>query len=375
MIVLLALGLKTTYAAKEYEPAHIVLSVRDSVKSYTMFAQNKKKRIQRLNALGTLPVLPGHKGIYVLVIGESETRNHMSAYGYQRETTPWLTQFAKDPGTLLFKNPYSNHTHTVPVLTYALSEKNQYNQVPLAKAYSLIEIANAAGFDTYWISNQERYGAWDTPVAEIASTAKHQVWLNGEVGANIKTAYLDEELPIKTPDLKNVENALIVFHLMGEHLTYADRYPAVYQKFDEAGTKRDEYDNAVLYTDFVLSRIYDLVKDNPHFQGLVYFSDHGEEPDLGKGHESAKFTNQMSRIPFVVHFSDSYRSANPALFETLKGQENDYWTNDLVYNFMTEIMGIQSLPINEPNLTLGNPAYDRTKDNVRTLHGERKIES
>ena len=128
----------------------------------------------------------------------------MSAYGYQRETTPWLTQFAKDPGTLLFKNPYSNHTHTVPVLTYALSEKNQYNQVPLAKAYSLIEIANAAGFDTYWISNQERYGAWDTPVAEIASTAKHQVWLNGEVGANIKTAYLDEELPIKTPDLKNV---------------------------------------------------------------------------------------------------------------------------------------------------------------------------
>lgn len=375
MIVLLALGLKTTYAAKEYEPAHIVLSVRDSVKSYTMFAQNKEKRIQRLNALGTLPVLPGHKGIYVLVIGESETRNHMSAYGYQRETTPWLTQFAKEPGTLLFKNPYSNHTHTVPVLTYALSEKNQYNQVPLAKAYSLIEIANAAGFDTYWISNQERYGAWDTPVAEIASTAKHQVWLNGKVGTNIKTAYLDEELPIKTPDLKNVDNALVVFHLMGEHTTYADRYPAVYQKFDEAGTKRDEYDNAVLYTDFVLSRIYDLVKDNPHFQGLVYFSDHGEEPDLGKGHESTKFTNQMSRIPFVVHFSDSYRSANPALFETLKGQENDYWTNDLVYNFMTEIMGIQSLPINEPNLTLGNPAYDRTKDNVRTLHGERKIES
>ena len=70
--------------------------------------------------------------------------------------------------------------------------------------------------------------------------------LNGEVGTNIKTAYLDEELPIKTPDLKNVDNALVVFHLMGEHTTYADRYPAVYQKFDEAGTKRDEYDNAVL---------------------------------------------------------------------------------------------------------------------------------
>lgn len=69
MIVLLALGLKTTYAAKEYEPAHIVLSVRDSVKSYTMFAQNKKKRIQRLNALGTLLSCPVIKAFMSLSSG------------------------------------------------------------------------------------------------------------------------------------------------------------------------------------------------------------------------------------------------------------------------------------------------------------------
>lgn len=47
---------------------------------------------------------------------------------------------------------------TVPVLTYALTDKNQYNSVSMAQAYSLIEVAAAAGFDTYWISNQERYG-------------------------------------------------------------------------------------------------------------------------------------------------------------------------------------------------------------------------
>ena len=55
-----------------------------------------------------------------------------------------------------------------------LSEKNQYNDISLEKSYSLIEIAKAAGYDTYWISNQRKYGAWDTPVAEMASTATHQ---------------------------------------------------------------------------------------------------------------------------------------------------------------------------------------------------------
>lgn len=53
---------------------------------------------------------------------------------------------------------YSNYVTTVPVLTYALTDKNQYNSVSMAQAYSLIEVAAAAGFDTYWISNQERYG-------------------------------------------------------------------------------------------------------------------------------------------------------------------------------------------------------------------------
>lgn len=36
----------------------------------------------------------------------------------------------------------------------------------LEDAYSIIEIAKAAGYDTWWISNQLKYGAYDTPIAE-----------------------------------------------------------------------------------------------------------------------------------------------------------------------------------------------------------------
>lgn len=151
-IFLLFLGVKVTYSFVGYEPVRIMDSFKNSVKRYTSFAKNRQERMQYLYNLGTLSVLPEHKGIYVLVIGESTARDHMSVYGYRFDTTPWMSQFVKGPGTICFKKAYSNYVTTVPVLTYALTDKNQYNSVSMAQAYSLIEVAAAAGFDTYWIS-------------------------------------------------------------------------------------------------------------------------------------------------------------------------------------------------------------------------------
>lgn len=36
-------------------------------------------------------------GVYILVIGESLTRDHMHVYGYKRETTPFQTEANIDP--------------------------------------------------------------------------------------------------------------------------------------------------------------------------------------------------------------------------------------------------------------------------------------
>lgn len=114
---------------------------KEILADYSHYEKSRNKRLDRLEQLKGLSVSPKAKGLYVLVIGESATRDHMESYGYKRHTTPFLESFKKDPGTLLFSKAFSNHTHTVPVLTYALSQKNQYNNIPLQKAYFLIEIA------------------------------------------------------------------------------------------------------------------------------------------------------------------------------------------------------------------------------------------
>lgn len=293
--------------ASDYLPVRIARETKSVLQEYKKYGEARQQREEKLRQLQNLKI-SGSGGVFVLVIGESESRDHMQAYGYSRDTTPWLSQQIHEPDTILFTHAYSNHTHTVPVLTYALSEKNQYNTIKLEDAYSIVEVAKAAGYDTYWLSNQRKYSAWDTPIAEMASTANHQVWLNERTGTeDCRSDYYDETLVQALPDLRAIKNALIVIHLMGCHGSYGDRYPGEWNVFHGKEKRVDEYDNAVRYNDYVLKQIYEAVKISSEFKGMIYFSDHGDDADKGYSHEASKFTYPMSHIPFFMIFSPHIR--------------------------------------------------------------------
>lgn len=348
-------------------------SAREELVTFKKYGEAKLRRQKQLQSLTDLKIREDSGGIYVLVIGESETRDHMHIYGYERENTPFLDSLKSLPDAVIFSHAYSNHTHTVPCLTFALSERNQYNDINLVDAYSVVEVAKAAGYDTYWLSNQERFSPWDTPVAEIASVADRQVWLNGNVGKQINTFYYDGKLLDFIPDMSNMTNGFIIIHLMGNHLSYDDRYPEAFNKFSRGDKTIDTYDNSILYNDFVLRSIYEKVKNVPHFQGMIYLSDHGDDADKHLGHESSKFTYRMAHIPLIMLFSESFMQNRRELYETLKSHKDSYWTNDLLYNVMVNILGVQGIPNSEPVLDLGNEKYGGSADILMTLHGRKRI--
>ncbi len=367
-------SIKQGIVKKAYYPIVAVQEAHNGLKEYKAYGEAKKKRMMRLQALSGLHIDEKDKGIYILVIGESETRDHMHAYGYSRETTPWLDSMVSKSGTILFQHAYSNHTHTVPALTYALSEKNQYNTMRLEDAYSIIEIAKAAGYDTWWISNQLKYGAYDTPIAEMASTVDHEVWINTHAGKLVKTSYYDEELVNRLPHISDNTPAFIVVHLMGCHGNYADRYPHEYARFTGKNDEVSSYDNAVAYTDYVLQQIYEKVKTYPNFKGLIFFSDHGEAVEENKRHESTKFEPVMSRIPFVFIASPAYIQSEPEKYARIQSHISSYWTNDLAFNFLVDVLGIEGYDTMEWNRDIASDSYDMTKGLARTLHGKQKIE-
>ena len=55
----------------------------------------------------------GRSGLFVFVIGESHTRDRMTAYGPQEhETTPWLKDMRSDRNFILFDKAYTSYVAT-----------------------------------------------------------------------------------------------------------------------------------------------------------------------------------------------------------------------------------------------------------------------
>ena len=343
----------------------------DYQKNYNEYARQKEIRKQNLSHI-MLQNNTGRKGIYFLVIGESQNTLRMSAYGYKLKTTPWLDSMKNNPNLLLFQHAYACQVQTVPALSYALTAKNQYNSIKLEQAVSLIDVAKAAGYQTVWLSNQVRFGGWGTPVTVIAEEADQKIWINSHQGNTLDTEYYDGELINRLQDIKRSDKMLIVVHLMGNHISYHSRYPAEFDKFKAEG-KRSEYDNSILYNDYVMQQLIDKVSQWPEFQGLLYFSDHGESVEQERGHNPDRFVFEMAYIPMYMYFSPAYISANEKTFRVLQASQAQYFTNDLIFNTMLGIMDIRNEAFYEAENDLASPAYNGDVNRLKTLYGKRSI--
>lgn len=294
---------------------------KQASKTLAQYKNFSKERTDRKDNMSKL--LLSHKpeaGVYVLVIGESQNRAHMQAYNYHRATTPWLDSMKNDKNMLLFTKAYSCHTHTVPTLLYALTAKNQYNNIAVKNAVSVLEVAEAAGFETVWLSNQVKYSAWDTPVISIASEANQQKWINSTLGESTNTDYFDGKLIEELEKIKITDKMLIVMHLMGNHGSYEQRYPKAFEKYDGKNTI-DKYDNSIIYNDYVMSQVYKRARKIPNFKGLVYCSDHADAIDKNLSHDAAQFDFDMTHIPLYIYLSDSYIQNNSAKYKSLEKQK------------------------------------------------------
>ncbi len=371
VLVFLLLNMVLVFRTNDNFVTSIFRESRDYQKNYTDYLLQKETRKQNLS-LTMLQGNTGQKGIYVLVIGESQNPQRMSAYGYKLKTTPWLDTVKDTPELLLFQHAYACQVLTVPALTYALTSKNQYNSIELERAVSLIDVAKAAGYQTAWLSNQVRYGGWGTPITVIAEEADQKVWINSHQGNTLDTEYYDGELIKRLQKIKRSDKMFIVIHLMGNHISYHSRYPAEFDKFKEEG-KRSEYDNSILYNDSVMQNLLETLKSWPEFKGLLYFSDHGEAVAADKAHNPDTFVFEMAYIPLYMYFSPSYLKENTVKVRILRAAQNSYFTNDLIFNTMLGIMDIHNDAFYEVENDLTSADYNADRNRFMTLYGKKFI--
>ena len=312
-------------------------------------------------------------GTVIVVIGESASRTFMKAYtpGFPYDDTPWLAARMEDPDFVVFRHAYSCWSQTVPVLQRALTEQSQYNDKEFYNSTSLIDVAKKAGYETYWFSNQGRYGQYDSAITLVAKTADRAEWVDDSY---LFTEKYDENLLEYLTQIDGTKNNFIVLHIMGSHIYYNNRYPSSFNRWVNAaggaGTNAESYANSILYTDDNLRRIFEYARDHLNLQAMVYFSDHGE--DLEISHNPDVFNFHMVRIPMFVYLSPAYRAAEPQVAAALKSHEQQYFTNDMIYD---TVSGILRAPSNHYDATqdFASPAYRFTRDNLTTMLGQHAL--
>lgn len=289
-------------------PQNLPFTLSTGIMDYwaTSFELNKQKANKYGGFTGVSADLSGDE-LYVFVIGESTNRNHMQIYGYDRETTPKLT--AVQDELTIFKDVISSHAYTIASLTTALRLTDKI------KEGNIIQLLNAASFDTFWLSNQAPIGLYETLVTKIGMTAQNTKFTSSETWF-YKAPHDDVVLPHFKKFVKKEGSKVIFVHLLGTHGAYYMRYPGDYKKFDpdlklSKDPKIDHYDNAVLYNDYIVSEIINITKASAQKSFVLYFSDHGEEVfdeiDYAGHSVDQNITKNMFEVPFVLWQSKAFQ--------------------------------------------------------------------
>ena len=248
---------------------------------------------------------------FVLVIGESLRKDYLSAYGYPIKTSPFLNNVN---GTFLDGLIAPSYT-TAASLSRMLTLNNSIENIEIRINYkeNIIDLANIAGFETFWLSNQGRYGSnikYNPPASVIGKRSKYTYFLQThESNSNrIRDHRLLE--PFKNV-LNNNENKkkFIILHLMGSHLPACDRVDNIesFLKGHPNGIQYECYLQSVYETDKLLKSLYTELKLKETKSGekftLMFFSDHGQGQDNERLRHDGHI-KQGYEVPFVIINSD-----------------------------------------------------------------------
>ena len=88
---------------------------------------------------------------FILILGESASRRHMSIYGSKRNPSPKLSARTD---IKVFDNVVSPFSSTIMGILSIMSASNLEHKLLPENEVDLVDVFHSAGFKTYWISNQ-----------------------------------------------------------------------------------------------------------------------------------------------------------------------------------------------------------------------------
>ena len=282
----------------------------------------------------------------VLIFGESQCRSHCQFNGYDKVTMP-LVQALIDSGRVAtFDKVTSPGINTVEsfksmMCTY---QPEMGDAVKFYTCQTIPQTIRDAGYRSSWISNQSGTGLFNNIIANFAALCDTSIFIGDKFKGNMVANLDGDLLPVARDYVgKNAPGKnFYVFHLMGSHPNFADRYPADFAHFkaedypERPASQRPvfaEYDNSILYTDYIVSELIQLFRDKEAI--VIYLADHALDfyftRDDYFSHALASVPESVgpaSEVPFFIYTSERYEEQFPDVCERIAAsRQKDYRTD------------------------------------------------
>lgn len=339
--------------------------------------------------------------LIVFLIGETSRYDHWQINGYCRETSPRLMK----RNIVSFDSCFTVANLTTVSVPFMLSRATPDNQSLYLEEKSVVDAFHEAGYQTTWIADQSFNNHF---LLRIAESCDNTHYVTARKGEQLLDTMLLE--PLRTlldrgggscSDGKQ----FVVIHSLGCHYKYSERYPDDFQRFIPdmkgmnirvlvpdfdsiaQGVRLSEkenspalvrnvkkvlvnsYDNAILYTDYMIDRTISLLEQTGRPALLLYVSDHGENLMDDERHMLLHGTYAGSiyeyHVPLFVWMSDGYKALYPEKAEAVQGNTRKVMTTMNIFHSLL-CLGNISMPNLCNDWSIDNPGM-RSKDTVFTI--------
>lgn len=221
--------------------------------------------------------------LVILVVGETVRADRFSLNGYHKKTNPLLEK----ENIISFKNMSSCGTSTAVSVPCMFSKftREEYSAEKGQTYENVLDVLSHAGVNILWRDN-------NSGSKGVALRVPQENYQTKKLNTICDTECRDEGMLVGLQDYINRQQGdmLIVLHQMGNHgPAYYKRYPKEFERFTPTCKDKNlqnctqeqisnSYDNAIVYTDYFLSKAIQLLKNNSdkYETALLYVSDHGE---------------------------------------------------------------------------------------------------
>lgn len=304
----------------------------------------------------------GLQGLHiVVVIGETHIKHRSQLYGYALPNEPWLTAEQQRGQLVRFDNAVNCAYNTDSVLLNSLNLNHPTEGEGIGQHAYWPTLFKAAGWHTaiydYQVDLPENTKC-HFGLAEYMFPHALRDSLYDHMEAT--AIELDPDTFVR-PAYGDSASTLSLYHLLGQHNAYRERYPAAYSRFTASDIadggrpwmtteKRQieaEYANATLYNDHVLSQIASTVSSLDAV--LVYYGDHGEEiydyrdafgRVLASAGQERQWLQCLAEVPLAAWWTPLFAERHPEKVAALRAAAQRPIYTPLIGHAILHLAGI-----------------------------------